>query len=135
MSAAVEAELEAAEQAFNAAMVSNDLDRIRGCITPDWFLVTPEAGPVPAKRILGLIADGTLGHHTMTKTSHLIRVMGEVAIVTGRGWNTGWYRGAPIAADEWITDVYRRIDGRWRCTLTHLAPALGPIAEGGNDAM
>lgn len=24
--------------------------------------------------------------------------------------------------DEWITDVYRRENGEWRCMLTHLTP-------------
>lgn len=122
--AAIEAELEAAEAAFNAAMISNDPAAIRRCITEDWVLVTPEVGPVPAARILALIEDGTLGHHTMDKTTHVINLMGEVASVTARGQNTGWFRGQPIAADEWVTDIYRRVEGRWRCVLTHLTPAL-----------
>lgn len=131
MSATVESELEAAELAFTMAMVTNDPQRIRRCITADWLLVTPEAGPVPAARILDLIEKGMLGHHTMTKVTHVIRVMGDVATVTGRGQNTGWYNGAPIAADEWITDVYRRINGNWRCALTHLTPALAAVPENG----
>lgn len=122
--AAIEAELEATEAAFNAAMISNDPAAIRRCITEDWVLVTPEVGPVPAARILALIEDGTLGHHMMDKTTHVIKVMGKVASVTARGQNTGWFRGQPIAADEWITDIYRRVEGRWRCVLTHLTPAL-----------
>ena len=46
-----------------------------------------------------------------------------IAVVTGRGQNTGTFNGQPIAADEWITDVYRKVDGRWLCVLTHLTPA------------
>ena len=38
------------------------------------------------------------------KQGHLIRVYGDIGILTGRGLNTGWFRLAPIAADEWITD-------------------------------
>ena len=34
------------------------------------------------------------------------------------GQNTGWFRSAPITADGWTTDLYRRIDGTWRCYLT-----------------
>lgn len=127
--AAVEAELEAAEAAFNAAMVSNDPEAIRRCITEDWVLVTPEVGPVPAARILALIADGTLGHDTMDKTTHVIKLMGEVASVTARGQNTGWFRGQPISADEWVTDIYRRVEGRWRCVLTHLTPAHDAVSR------
>ena len=42
--------------------------------------------------------------------------------VTARGLNTGHFKGQPISADEWVTDVYRKVDGRWLCVLTHLTP-------------
>jgi ketosteroid isomerase-like protein len=125
MSIAAQNELEDAERAFSAAMVSNDSDRISACITPDWVLVTPERGPIPAAAILDAIRTGALSHDRMTKATHHMHVMGDVATVTGRGQNTGHFKGAPISADEWITDVYRRLDGRWRCVLTHLTPAMG----------
>lgn len=121
-----EAALAAAEEAFNQAMISNDPARIRRCISPDWVLVTPERGPVPGAAILDAIGSGVLVHDSMTKQSLLVRVLGEAGFVTGRGENTGWFRGAPITADEWITDIYRRVDGRWLCQLTHLTPAAVP---------
>lgn len=119
------AALLSAEDAFSAAMISNDVSRIRECITPDWVLVTPERGPIQGAAILGAIGNGVLSHATMVKQAHLVRVFGDTGFVTGRGQNSGYFRGEPIHADEWITDVYRRVDGRWLCELTHLAPALG----------
>jgi ketosteroid isomerase-like protein len=113
----------AIENAFNDAMVSNDVVRIAGCIADDWILVTPEVGPVSRERMLAAIASGTLSHDMMVKQLVRAKVYGDVAVVTGRGQNTGMFRGEPIAADEWITDIYRRIDGRWLCVLTHLTPA------------
>jgi ketosteroid isomerase-like protein len=121
-------ELESAERAFNLAMISNDPIRIADCITPDWVLVTPERGPVSGEHILSLIRSGTLTHDLMTKSTCHIHVMGEVATVTARGQNRGMFNGEPISADEWITDVYHRLDGRWRCVLTHLTPANLPDA-------
>ena len=117
--------LQAAESAFNAAMISNDTGRIAACITPDWVLVTPQRGPVPAQAVLAAIESGLLSHATMTKTTHHVHLLGDVATVTGRGQNTGMFRGKPISADEWITDVYRRDGSGWRCVLTHLTPAGG----------
>ena len=123
MSAADLDALKEAERAFNAAMVSNDPAQISTCITEDWVLVTPERGPIPAQAILEAIGSGVLSHDTMTKTTHHVHLLGDVATVTGRGRNTGTFHGEPISADEWITDVYRRQGNCWRCVLTHLTPA------------
>jgi len=114
---------QAIEDRFNEAMVSNDVQRIAQCISDDWTLVTPEKGPIKREAILQAIASGVLAHDSMTKQVLRAEVYGDVAVVTGRGSNTGSFRGAPISADEWITDVYRLAQGQWRCVLTHLTPA------------
>ena len=120
---ALATELAAVEEAFNRAMVSNDVLRISACVADDWVLITPEAGVVTRARILHVIESGELSHDTMTKDVGRVRVYGDVAVVTARGRNTGQFRGQRISADEWITDVYRKVDGRWLCVLTHLTPA------------
>ena len=115
-------ELVQVEENFNQAMVSNDVARISACIAEDWALVTPEVGVVPRSRILHVIEIGELKHDTMSKEVGRVRVYGDIAVVTARGRNTGQFRGQRISADEWVTDVYRKIDGRWLCVLTHLTP-------------
>ena len=52
----------------------------------------------------------------------MVRVYGDTAIVSGRGRNTGTFRGDPISADEWVTEIYRKVNGHWLCVLTHLTP-------------
>jgi len=116
-------ELVRAEERFNEAMASNDAARIGECVSEEWALVTPEAGIVPGERLMHAIASGLLSHDTMTKDVRRVEVYGDVAVVTGRCTNTGRFRGEPMSADEWVTDVYRRVDGRWLCVLTHLTPA------------
>ena len=119
---ALATELAGIEEDFNRAMVSNDVVRISACVADDWVLVTPEAGVLPRSRILHVIETGELSHDTMTKEAGRVRVYGDVAVVTARGRNTGQYRGQRISADEWVTDVYRKVEGRWLCVLTHLTP-------------
>jgi ketosteroid isomerase-like protein len=115
-------ELARVEEEFNQAMVSNDVLRISACISDDWVLITPEVGVVPRARILHVIESGDLSHDTMTKVVNRVRVYGDIAVVTARGRNTGRFRGRPISADEWVTDLYRKVDGKWLCVLTHLTP-------------
>lgn len=114
------------EKRFNEAMVSNDVAQIAACISDDWSLITPESGPVSREGMLGAIASGVLSHDMMTKTVARVKVYGDVAIVTGRGQNTGTFKGELIAADEWITDVYLLVEDQWLCVLTHLSPAMMP---------
>lgn len=122
MTGMINHEFDVLEERFNQAMMSNDVERIRACITDDWVLVTPEVGVVAGDRILQAIATGQLSHDTMTKEIARVRVYGDVAVVTARGKNTGQFRGAPLKADEWVTDIYHRVEERWRCVLTHLTP-------------
>ena len=110
------------EEAFNHAMVSNDVDAIARCVSQDWMLVTPEVGPVSREAVFAAIRSGRLTHDMMTKTPTHAHVLGDVAWITGRGQNTGTFLGAPMTADEYITDIYHRQDGIWRCVLTHLTP-------------
>lgn len=119
-------ELEAVEEAFNRAVISNDVAAIASCTSEDWTLVTPEAGPVSRDRFLYVVSQGILSHDSMTKDISRVRVYGDVAVVTGRGRNTGTFHGAAISADEWVTDVYVKIGNRWICTLTHLTPVVVP---------
>ncbi|MEO7917396.1 MAG: nuclear transport factor 2 family protein [Dokdonella sp.] len=119
------------EERFNAAMISNDVERIVECTTDDWLLITPEAGPIPRARILDVVDSGRLTHSTMTKVATHAAVIGDMAWITGRGQNTGTFSGSPIQADEYITDIYRRVDSTWLCMLTHLTPvqsSAGPPA-------
>ena len=117
-------EFQAIEDRFNAAMVSNDPAAISLCITDDWVLVNPESGPVSREIILGIIGSGALTHTSMTKQVVRAEQYGDVAVVTGRGQNTGTFQGTPIEADEWVTDVYIRTEDGWRCVLTQLTPAI-----------
>ena len=119
---ALATELAAVDEDFNRAMVSNDVLRIGACVADDWVLITPEAGVVPRSRILHVIESGELSHDTMTKDVGRVKVYGDVAVVTGRGQNTGHFRGQRISADEWVTDVYRKVGDQWLCVLTHLTP-------------
>lgn len=116
----------ALEQAFNQAMIFNDPDRSAAGTSDDWQLITPEAGPVSRAAMLAAIGTGVLSHDTMTQQILAVRHYGDVVLVVGRGQNTGHFRGAPMDADEWITDVCHDTAGRWLCVLTHLTPAPFP---------
>lgn len=116
------AEFQLIEDNFNKAVLTNMVDEIKKCITKDWVLVDSQGGIISQEGFFQVLEQGLLSHHTMTKEILRIKVYGDIALVTGRGQNSGTWKGEPLQADEWITDVYKREHGKWLCVLTHLTP-------------
>lgn len=110
------------ENEFNLAVISNNNEQIKKCITSDWVLVDAQGGIIPQERFFDVLEQGLLSHTTMSKNVLRVKLYGDIALVTGRGQNTGTWQGQSIAADEWITDVYKRENDKWLCVLTHLTP-------------
>jgi ketosteroid isomerase-like protein len=110
------------EDNFNMAVISNNVDEIKKCITSDWVLVDNQGGILMQERFFYVLEQGLLSHSTMTKEVLRIKVYGDIALVTGRGQNTGTWQGQPLEADEWVTDVYKKENEKWLCVLTHLTP-------------
>lgn len=110
------------EDNYNKAVVTNDINEIKKCITTDWVLVDAQGGIIPQEKFFTVLEQGLLSHTTMCKQVLRVKVYGDIALVTGRGQNTGIWQGNPMEADEWITDVYKKENDKWLCVLTHLTP-------------
>lgn len=110
------------EDNFNRAVVSNSIDEIKKCISSDWVLVDSQGGIIPQEGFFSVLEQGHLSHSSMTKEILRVKVYGDLALVTGRGQNTGTWQGHAMEADEWITDVYKKENDTWLCVLTHLTP-------------
>lgn len=48
---------------------------------------------------------------------------GDTVLVTARKTSTGRWDGVEYTADEWISEVYVPIDGRWLCALSQKTAA------------
>ncbi len=112
------------ENRFNQAVISNDIDESRKCISDDWVIVDAQGGIIPRERFLDVVEKGLLSHTTMTKELLRVKVYDNIAVITGRGQNTGMWQGQPIQGDEWVTDVYKKENDQWVCVLTHLTPVI-----------
>lgn len=108
------------EDNFNRAVVTNDIAEIKKCI--DWVLVDSQGGIIPQERFFEVLKQGLLSHSAISKEVLRVKMYRGVALVTGRGQNTGTWQGEPMEADEWITDVYKKDGDEWLCVLTHLTP-------------
>lgn len=81
------------EDNFNLAVISNSVEEIKKCITSDWVLVDSQGGIIPQEGFFSVLEQGLLSHATMTKEILRVKVYGDIALVTGRGQNTGSWKG------------------------------------------
>lgn len=116
-------ELEKLEREWTQAIVSNDAEAIGSFMADEWLIIG-QSGITDKKSFLSLVASGDLTHEMMEGDVKKVMDYNVVAIVIARVVNTGHYKGQPFTADEWATDVFARREGRWRCVLTHLTPAV-----------
>ena len=118
-----EAEILAVSVAWDAALIANDADAVAGFMADEWVYVG-ETGATPKVDLIGWIAAGRLVHHSMRMVNQpRIAVYDDTAILTCRKASTGSWDGALYAADEWISEMYVRRQGRWVCVLSHKSPA------------
>jgi uncharacterized protein (TIGR02246 family) len=104
------------------AIVTNDVERLARFVTDDWVLID-KPGRITRDMFHGAVVSGMLRHDTMTHdVLEVRRLAPDVAVVLTHGRNTGTFRGQPIEADEWTTDILVRTDDGWRCALTQLTP-------------
>jgi ketosteroid isomerase-like protein len=116
-------EFEKLERQWSQAIVSNDAEAIGRFMADDWLIVG-QSGITDKNSFLKLVASGDLTHEMMEGDVKRVIAKNDVVIVIARGTNNGQYKGQQFTADEWITDVFKRCDGRWQCLLTHLTPAV-----------
>ncbi|MDQ3748893.1 MAG: nuclear transport factor 2 family protein [Acidobacteriota bacterium] len=105
------------------AIVSNDAAAIGSFISDDWIIVG-ENGTTNKPDFLAWVESGDLTHERMEMVGEArIQIYGDTAVLTARVTNNGHYKNQSFSADEWTTDVFRRLENRWSCVLSHVTPA------------
>ena len=119
----VEDEVRAVAAAWDEALVGNDAPMVARFMTDDWVYVGAD-GITSRADIIGWITTGRLTHRSMDVVgADRVAAVGDSVLVTARKASSGTWDGVEYAADEWISEVYVRVDGRWRCALSHKTPA------------
>lgn len=118
----IEDEVRAFSAKRDAVLVGNDAALVAADMTDDWVYVGPD-GATPKADIIGWIASGRLAHHTMEQVGDdRVARVGDAVVVTARKTSSGTWDGVPYAVDEWLTDIYVRVDGRWLCAFSQKTP-------------
>jgi uncharacterized protein (TIGR02246 family) len=117
-----DADLEDFVHRWADAIAANDVERMASFVTDDWVLIDV-GGLVSADAFHDVVRTGVLRHDTMTHEVLGTRwLTDDAAVITTHCTNSGTFRGEPISADEWTTDIVVRTADGWRCVLTQLTP-------------
>lgn len=102
------------ERQLAASYMTGDRQFVDDLLADDWTSISYRGERWTKARVLAIF-DGA--RPPMTKTEidvDNVRVVGDVAIVTGRSVAEGRVDGRDISIEQRYTDVYVRRDGRWR---------------------
>jgi ketosteroid isomerase-like protein len=121
----LEDDVRAVSAAWDEALIGNDAPLVASFMTDDWVYVGPD-GVTHKADIIGWIASGRLTHHSMAVVG-VDRVVsaGDAVLVTARKASSGTWSGVAYTADEWITEIYVRTNGHWRCALSQKTGVAG----------
>ena len=106
---------------WDRAMVENDAEAIGRYMADDWTIIGPDGSVGDKRTFLQLVETGALSHDVMESDDLTVRVYGDAAVVTARGVSGGQYQGQRFREVERSSCVFVRLDGQWKCVLTHLS--------------
>ena len=110
------------EDNFNQALESNNTHSISKHISDDWILLEPQFGITSKEHFLNAIELGDLFHTTMKKKILRVQLYNDVAIVTARGMNIGYFKTNRFNSEQWVTNIYKKENDIWICIMTQEAP-------------
>jgi len=116
----MEEELVNVEKEFTDTIVKNNPEKIREFVTEDWIIVNADGSIIEMERFLEVIQSGVLTHEAMESDDMRVRIYGDSAVVSALTRSKGKFMGQEFTTHERSTDVFVRLDGKWRCALTQL---------------
>ncbi len=116
----MEEEILKAEKGFADAIARNNPEEIGRFVADDWIIISADGGIIDKKRFLEVIKSGALTHEMMESDDIRVRLYGDSAVLTALTRSKGKFMGQEFTTEERATDFFVKLDGRWRCALTHL---------------
>ena len=103
------------EQRLAAAWVDGDRAFIDGLLVDDWTVIDQSGRVLTKRQVLDeAFASAERRIEAMTIEEVGVRMLGGVAVATGRTRATGSYRGQRATVTLRFTDVFLLRDGRWQ---------------------
>jgi len=117
--AADKAQVRQLENDCAAVLVKGDYEALADLLGKDWVMVDASGQVVQAADIYKDLKSGDLKFAAYEMGEMDIRVVGDTAVVIGRAHSRGMWHGEFFNETEVFTDTFVRVDGKWRCLVSH----------------
>ena len=112
-------EFEQIEHRLTEAWLHSDRAFIDGLLTDDWTVIDYQGHVRTKPDVLAMVGPGG---PTFTKNvidDVRVRLLGDVAIVTGRSEASGHIQDRDVTVIQRFTDIFVKRGGRWQVTASH----------------
>ena len=104
------------------AMFANDVETLDQLMAEEYVGYDPSGNPQDKALSLDAYSPGNAELDKYDVKEVDARVIGEVGIITGKGYIHGTFAGAEFEHDLRFLDLYIHRDGRWQLYLSQVTP-------------
>ena len=107
------------EQRLAQAWVKSDRAFIEALLAPDWTVTDPSGQVLTRQQVLDeTFSSSDRKIDSMSVDDVKVRVLGDVAVATGRTRAAGSYQGQSASVVLRFTDVFVRRNGQWQVVIS-----------------
>jgi ketosteroid isomerase-like protein len=112
--------IEALEQRLARAWVERDRAFIENLLAPEWTVTDPSGRLLTRQQVLDeTFSSSDRQIDSMTVDDVAVKMLGTMAIATGRTRAAGRYQGEAVTVALRFTDVFHLVDGEWKVVVSH----------------
>jgi|LakMenEpi03Aug12_release.lakeMendotaPanAssembly.Ray.scaffolds.fasta_scaffold241256_4 ketosteroid isomerase-like protein len=113
------AEVEAVSKAYDFAITQRDLPALESILAKAAVFTTATGRVMERAAVLEMLAKPDTHYESVESQDVVRRLAGNVVVETGLVKVRGKRKGLPIDEVQRYTDVWQKLDGRWRLIAEH----------------
>ena len=129
-----QAEIRAAEDAWNKAELNHDAPALSRLMSDDLVLTETDGSVINKNEEVAFTADPTSHFEVLESHDLKIQVHDHAAVVSGAYHEKGSYKGKPFEHRGRYTDTWIRHNGTWQCVAGHFSIPVPDARQQTNPA-
>lgn len=114
------------ERDWEQALKKNDVTALELILAPEFVSTDADGRLITREQYQARRTSGKVTYTAYTQDDYNVRVIGDVAIVTGRSTIKGTLDGKDRTGQERWTDTFVRRNGRWQAVASHSSRVSTP---------